>query len=120
MASSEDLRRDGDGTIYSIPFSGSDFYLKAGKAKGETFAVLDNEEIFYHRIQDSTDGQGLRTPLRGYNNTTATAHSSGDKFYKPAFDGLTRGALGTTATNWRAGEDIQCISFDAAEIWVTD
>ena len=121
IAARELERLDGDGTIYSIPISGDASLLNTSKLTGMALAILGEEEIKYQVYNGVTaPGPGLRTPLRGFDSTTVSAHTAGEAFYKPGFDGVTRGALGTTATNWNSGEDVSPISLDPVEVWVTD
>ncbi|MBI5376839.1 MAG: hypothetical protein HZA77_15500 [Candidatus Schekmanbacteria bacterium] len=120
-------RLDGNGTVYSIAIGGNPTQISSRKNDAETLILVDNEEIKYTQrtdasgtVKDDSTGTQLRTLIRGCNSTKWSAHSPGTVIYKPGFAGLTRGALGTTATNWGAGEDALLISVPPSELWATD
>lgn len=105
------------GVTYSIVLTGDTSQFSLSKTTGPNVILIGDEEIMYDSIVNGTE---LRTPLRGYNKTSSASHSSGDNIDKPGFSGLSRGALGTTASNWGVGENVTSISLPPAELWVTD
>ncbi|MBI5373849.1 MAG: hypothetical protein HZA77_00330 [Candidatus Schekmanbacteria bacterium] len=121
-------RNDGiAGVPYSIVLGGTVADIPSKKNDNLSNILIDNEEIKFTQrtttagvVTWDATGVQIRTPVRAFDSTRQSAHSAGATIYLPGFDGITRGVLGTAATNWESAEDGLLISNPPVEMWVTD